>query len=125
MSHYAFYDSNGRIRMVARLSTIDVETNKLPNESVLKLDNTADPALFYVSDGEISQREPMPELSTSQSGNIVTVSNVPENCRVMWPDGEITVESGGFTFECNVTGALKFIFDPVQYKVSKRVIHVA
>ena len=109
---HIFYDTYGRITKMSN-STIDQSAlNCKENETVMELDSIIDIGNYYVSGGELLQRTPFPTITVSESPTInatITVSGLPDDTKVRWPDSEKTRESGSFSFDTPVGGKFGFV----------------
>jgi hypothetical protein len=125
MKRYTIYDSTGRILRSLRLPAGNIENNVHAGESYIVSAEAFAPDKYYVMDGAEVEKTEMPDVDVSQSGDVVTVSSVPENTIVIWPDSVKTTESGEFSFESNVTGEMGFIFDAPAHYLKRVVINVS
>tara|TARA_B110000483_G_C18024277_1_gene476201 strand:- start:43 stop:432 length:390 start_codon:yes stop_codon:yes gene_type:complete len=67
---------------------------------------------FWVKNGVVKNTTDFPVLNVNNG----VITNIPAETLVTWPDGVMTVESGSFEFDCNVSGVFSFDFYSVPYK---------
>lgn len=80
----------------------------------------------YYKDGAILPKSKM-TLSYSDGlvGESISISGIPDNSDVTWPDGVVTKESGSMSFDANVQGAYTFkVYHPAYY-LERITINVA
>jgi hypothetical protein len=115
MSRYAIYTNSGRVVRLIKMAAEDIKDNTLEGESALLIDSAFESSKIYIRGSAVELKTALPELDFSQSDNVVTVSGLPDDTIVIWPDSQMTTESVSFSFECNVSGSLRFYIDAPQY----------
>lgn len=109
---HIFYDTYGYITKMSTSTEDQSALNCQEGETVMELDSSINPSDYYVSDGELLQRTPFPTITVSESPTInatITVSGLPDDTRVTWPDSEESRESGSFSFDTPVGGKFGFV----------------
>ena len=106
-----------------------VALNVKAGEQALEVFEAVDPALYYVDQGKVRQRRPMPIPQITpgvRRGERAQVGGLPPGVRVEWPDGVVTTEpEGAFSFTGNIAGAYRFAFSHPTYLPREVVIDVA
>lgn len=80
----------------------------------------------YYMDGAILPKSNMVLVcSDGLVGQSISISGIPDNSDVTWPDGVVTKESGSLSFDTNVQGAFTFkVYHPAYY-LERITINVA
>ena len=80
----------------------------------------------YYMDGAILPKSNMALVySDGLVGQSISISGIPDNSDVTWPDGVVTKESGSMSFDANVQGAYTFkVYHPAYY-LERITINVA
>ena len=126
--NWIFYDDYGRIIKAQTSIEEWAEDNKQEGENLMEVPHQISPDNYYVSGGTVLQRVPFPDVSVTESPTInstITVSNVPDNTEVIWPDEIRTRESASFTFETDVGGRFDFWLIAAAHPMKKVSIDVA
>ena len=108
---HIFYDTYGYITKMHTSTNDQSALNCQEGETVMRLDSSISPSNHYVVGGELLQRTPFPTVTVSESPTInatITISGLPADTRVVWPDSEETRESGSFSFDTPVGGKFDF-----------------
>ena len=121
---YAIYSADGTIVNVFNGSEDDMLLNIGEGQSYLLCESPVDCEQHYVRDGAVLEKSEFPEVQVSSPltvGSTITVSNLPTNTKVIWPDFEETVEADGeLSFDASVGGSYFFMFLHPEH-VSKRM----
>ena len=100
-----------------------IDLNLDPGEDWIDIsyDPSITPEKTYVrlSDLSIQYKVDFPQLSWSdfdiQVNELITISQIPANTTVVWPDSITTVESGDLSFTIDMPGWYSFVFRKPQY----------
>ena len=81
----------------------------------------------YYSGGQIHAKQPMAleYPATAEVEQVVSITGIPENADVYWPDREHTVESGELSFDANAQGEYRFTITHAQYLTERIIINVS
>tara|TARA_B110000908_G_C10163468_1_gene407220 strand:+ start:83 stop:469 length:387 start_codon:yes stop_codon:yes gene_type:complete len=81
------------------------------NSSYLWSETASNCIEHWINAGEMVDKIPF-----TLTVNGAVVSNVPVNSQVLWPDGEITIETDGtIEIESNITGTFSLAISHVEY----------
>ena len=126
---YAIYSSDGSIDCVFFGSEEDLLLNVAEGQSYLLCTEGVDCERHYVRDGAVLEKSEFPEVQISSPltvGATITVSNLPANTKVQWPDFEVTTEADGeLSFDASVGGSYPFVFTHPEYICKRMSIDVA
>ena len=128
MRTFVFYDSYGKITKVHNGNNDWSETNRQEGESVLEVFESVEPEDWYVASERLLPTVPFPDVSVTESPTInstITVSNLPDDTEVMWPDEVRTRESGSFTFSTDVGDTFNFVLYHAHHPMKRLSIDVA
>lgn len=121
---YAIYTSDGTIVKVLMCIEEDLSINMDEGQSYLLCAESVDCEKHYVREGAVLEKSEFPEVQVSSPltvGATITLSNLPTNTKVIWPDFEETVETDGeLSFDASVGGSYFFMFMHPEH-VSKRM----
>jgi len=127
MSYVVFYDSYGQITKVHSAHNGLAEGNQQEGESILEVSELVEPEDWYVEDATLVRRTPFPDITVSESPAVnttITVSNLPNDTEVMWPDEVRTRESGSFTFTTDVGDSFYFVLSHARHPRKRLLIDV-
>jgi len=129
MKNYVLYEGSGRIAKHLYCPEDAVEANTEEGQTVLECGPEINATDYYVN---TRGRKLIPKSQfelhykdTQEVGSLLTIAHVPEGTRVIWPDGEETVETDGIV-ECELAyvGEYLFEFRHAKFFTTKVTIHV-
>ena len=121
MRYFVYNSQTGRTYFegVGELSDPILEHHQ--NGAVIGADVSGDFSEYYIDDGVIVARLPMPLITTNtpliaDGIDEVIISGIPSGVQVEWPDGQTDIVTGGeISFSVDLPGTYTFRFTAVLY----------
>jgi len=125
--HAVIYDGSQIVGYLGGASEEGIRANVGPGQDYILVDDVVNPDEFYMLKRKLTPKSQF-ELhykDTQEVGSLLTIAHVPEGTRVIWPDGEETVETDGIV-ECELAyvGEYLFEFRHAKFFTTKVTIHV-
>jgi hypothetical protein len=132
MTKYVVHNSAGKILWTVEDPAIEELDNVADDYYYIAVLENINPNTYWVDTNNQNSITPKSEffsvtekVDANTSVNTITISGVPYGSEVLWPDGEITIETDG-SVVCEVTtgGAYRFVLSHTAHFNKEVIVNV-